>query len=217
MGFPVKKVGISKPRELCPAENMRGLITKICYVGTIPNTFEPDKEPSEQVVFFFELDCETTDNKRHILSKAMTFSLHEKSTLSKWFQPILGDKWPKAGEPLNILDLAGISCMVSVVHYAKRDGGTGAKISSIGKLARGLSELESDSDVFIASFDDPTWDSDTRIPQWTKDMAAGNLENQSKNAPKPVVNPSSKPATNKLGFGPFSDTTRINDSDESPF
>lgn len=178
MPFPIKTVNDEKPRELCPAENMRGLVTKILYLGTLPNAYEPDKPAVETLYFCFELDAETPDGRRHVLSKQMTYSLHEKATLTKWFAPVLGDKWPVSGQQFHIGDLLGLSCMVSVVHYLKRDGQPGAKISSISKLARGMEPLESDSDQILMSYDDPQWPDSKAIPDWIKDLAASNVENQ---------------------------------------
>ena len=145
MPFPKKTVDSNKPREVCPAETMRGLVTRIIYIGTIPNTYDPDKPPAEQIVLFFELDAEDSEGRRHVLSKTLTYSLHEKSTLSKWFSPILGSEWPKPNEEFDAETLLGLTVMASVVHYIKQDGTIGAKINSVSKLARGMEPMESDS------------------------------------------------------------------------
>lgn len=218
MPFPVKTVNAQGPRELCPADNMRGLLTRIFYVGHVPNTFEPDKPAIEQLVFFFELDAEDSNGKRHVLSKTMTFSLHESSNMTKVFAPILGEKWPKTGQQLNIGDLLGITCMVSVVHYIKRDGSEGAKISTISKLARGMDELQSDSDIVLLSFDDPQFADNKNVPQWVRDLAATNLESTGglRNGTQNPATPPAPASQNKMQFGPFS-AVPVDENGETPF
>lgn len=213
----MKKVSSEKERELCPAENMRGLVTKIFYLGTIPNFYEPDRDPVEQVAFFFELDAEDSEGRRHVLSKVMTYSLHPKSTLSKWFSPILGSNWPKENEQFDITSILGLSCMVSVTHYLKRDGKTGAKINSISKLARGMEPLESDSDQYCMSYDDPQWSEHKGVPQWVRDTAAGNIETKGK--PVSPAAGTQPPAALKAGAMQFGgvNLTQLNEDDDPAF
>lgn len=215
MPFPKKTVDSNKPREVCPAETMRGLVTRIIYIGTIPNTYDPDKPPAEQIVLFFELDAEDSEGRRHVLSKTLTYSLHEKSTLSKWFSPILGSEWPKPNEEFDAETLLGLTVMASVVHYIKQDGTIGAKINSVSKLARGMEPMESDSDQCLISYDDPQFAESKLVPQWVRDQAATNIESCKIARPAPAVSPKMKDKPGKMNFGPFNATPV--DMDDVPY
>jgi len=155
---------------------MRALPIKVFYIGTIPNSYEPDKPAIEQIVIIFELDATDSQNRPHRLSKALTYSTHDKATLTKWFKPILGDKWPKVGECLDPELILGVPCMINVVHYTKINGEIGAKINTVSKLAKGMTPLESDSNQTILAFNDPEWAESKEVPQWVKDAAKGNIE-----------------------------------------
>jgi hypothetical protein len=165
------------PRELCPAENMRAKIIRIYFVGTQENTFEPNQKPVPKLVITFEADSQKSDGTNHLLSMVVTYSLHEKSSLTKQFGSILGDKWPtKPGQSFDIAELVGLDCMVDVVHSAKKDGTLSAKIGKIGKLPRGFQPLESDMDQFLWSFDDPGAMNDEKVPEWIRKMASESIE-----------------------------------------
>lgn len=201
MPFPIKQVGGGDgPRETCPAENMRGRLIRIFYCGHLPNTYEPEKAPQEQLVLLFELEAQDSEGRHFILSRNLTYSLHEKSTLTKWFQPILGDKWPKDGQQFNITDLLALDCMVNVVEYLKKDGTKGVKIGGISKLPRGMFGFDSDSDIVCMAYDDPQWEDSKLVPKWVKEMCLLNTESKVQSKPANSMT-QSRQAQNNLNLG----------------
>jgi len=169
-------------RELCPAENVQATLVGIFYIGSQPNIYEPDKPPTKQAVFQFELDLTDSQGRPHVLSKTMTFSASEKSTLSKWFKPIFGDKWPKDGETFDPAKMLGVRLMADVVHYAKKSGDTGAKIGSVSKLVKGLGPMEHQSTLIAWAFDDPITE---RVPTWIAELGESCIEKTGK---APLIN-----------------------------
>jgi hypothetical protein len=179
--MPIPKISVRAggdfgPREVCPAENLRAVITRIYFVGTQQNTFQPNMKPALKVVLSFTVDAEKTDGSYHVLSATYTLSAHEKSGLTKSFAPILGNQWPKEGQEFDVSILLGLNCMVDVAHNVKSNGETSAKISKVSKLPKGFMPLDTECDQVIWCFDDPGAMEDSSVPNWIKEMAKGSEE-----------------------------------------
>jgi hypothetical protein len=179
--MPLPKISVRAggdfgPREVCPAENLRAVITRIYYVGTQPNLFQPGSKPSPKVVLSFTVDAEKSDGSYHVLSGSYTLSAHEKSSLTKSFSPILGNQWPKEGQEFDVSILLGLNCMVDVAHKVKSNGETSANISKVSKLPKGFMPLDTECDQTIWCFDDPGAMEDSSVPNWIKEMAKGSEE-----------------------------------------
>lgn len=173
----VKTSGEGGPREVCPAENLRAVVTRIYFVGTQLNKFQPEQRPALKIVMSFEVDSQKSDGSNHMLSSVFTYSLHERSALSKQFGPILGNQWPqKDGEPFDISSLLGLCCMVDIKHNTKPDGSVSAKIDKISKLPRGFSPFETDSNQSVWCYDDPGAMDAEGVPDWIKKMAQESVE-----------------------------------------
>jgi hypothetical protein len=179
--MPLPKISVRTggdfgPREVCPAENLRAVITRIYFVGTQPNTFQPNMKPALKVVLSFMVDAEKSDGSYHVLSAIYTLSAHEKSGLTKSFAPIFGNQWPKEGQQFDVSILLGLNCMVDVAHKIKANGEASANISKVSKLPKGFMPLETDSDQTIWCFDDPGAMEDPSVPNWIKEMAKASEE-----------------------------------------
>lgn len=179
--MPLPKIAVRTggdfgPREVCPAENMRGVITKIYYVGTQANTFQPNQKSAPKVILSYTVDAERSDGSYHVLSAIYTLSAHEKSGLTKTFAPIFGNQWPRDGQTFDVSMLLGLNCMVDVIHNIKTNGEASAKISKVSKLPKGFMPLETECDQVVWCFDDPGAMDDTSVPNWIKEMAKASEE-----------------------------------------
>lgn len=192
----VKKSGEAGPREVCPAENLRAIVTGIYFVGTQVNKFQPDQRPALKIVMRFEVDSQKTDGSNHLLSSVFTYSLHERSALSKQFGPIMGNAWPqKDGDPFDLTILLGLPCMVDIKHNVKPDGTVSAKIDKISKMPRGFSPFETDSNQVVWCFDDPGAMAAEGVPDWIKKMAEESVELAGSNLSSvPASTPGAVPA-----------------------
>jgi hypothetical protein len=112
--------------------------------GVINGTTDKPK-----VCFIWELTELREDGKRFVFSKEYVNSLHEKATLRKDLNQWRGT--PFTAEELKGFDLekcVNTNCMVSIEAYKKQSGGEGRKVSSIGKLVKGLEKMSA-SDAYV--------------------------------------------------------------------
>lgn len=175
----------SKPRELCPEGTFQAELARIYYVGTQENKFNPEA-PQPKIIFVFELDEPMLESDgNHILSTTVTYSLNEKSGLTKLLKPVMGSAYPdKPGQQLDIDALVGLKVMVTVSHTHK-DEKTYANIAGLARLPRGMQPFAATLDSFSWSCDDTNDPNIDKVPQWVKDFADKRIEVQGQaSAPK---------------------------------
>ena len=105
--------------------------------GVINGTTDKPK-----ICVIWELTETREDGKRFVFSKEYVNSLHEKATLRKDLNSWRGV--PFTAEELKGFDLEkviGTNCMLTIEAYAKKSGGEGRKVASVGKLMRGLEKV----------------------------------------------------------------------------
>lgn len=171
--MPIPTLTAAAPKkkyELCPEGSYQACITRAYYCGTHANKFDPKNPPQKKIVFAFELDEPLTDGSgNHVMSTTVTFSLNEKSGLTKLLKPVMGSSYPdKPGQNLDINSLIDMRVMVGVTHSVNGDK-TYANISGLTRVPRGMVPFNPSMDSFVWSYDDPA---DKRVPEWVAKFAA---------------------------------------------
>jgi hypothetical protein len=189
--MPIKPISYNqssgKPRELCPEGTFQAELIRVYYCGVQENKFNPD-QPQPKIIFVFELDEPMLESDgNHILSTTVTYSLNEKSGLTKLFKPVLGSSYPdKPGQTLDVDAMIGMNVMVTVSHTRKEDR-TYANIASLARIPRGLQQFNATQDAFSWSCDDLNDPNYTKVPQWVRDLAAKRVDAQDEEpAPAPA-------------------------------
>lgn len=127
-------------------------ITHFCDIGRQKSVYQGEEKVRHEVVIVFELDSKRSDDQPFVLSKRLTLSMHEKSTMRKWLESIRGKKFTDADIDTFDTDmLIGVNCLVQVGHYTKADGGQGAKILSVMSLPKGMPK------IVPSGQDEPKW------------------------------------------------------------
>jgi hypothetical protein len=110
--------------------------------------------PKRKLMLAFEIDEARDDGKRFVVSASFNLSLHAKAALRQniesWRGKAYGD-----GEPVDLTKLLGKPAMLNLVES---EDGQYINIKSISPLAKGMTALEPEGDVFIFDFDAPDWD-----------------------------------------------------------
>jgi hypothetical protein len=211
----------SKPRELCPEGTFQAELVRAYYVGTQENKFNP-AAPQPKIIFVFELDEPMLESDgNHILSTTVTYSLNEKSGLTKLLKPVMGSSYPdKPGQQLDIDALVGLKVMVTVSHTHKDDK-TYANIAGLARLPRGMQPFSATLDAFSWSCDDINDPNGGKVPQWVKDFADKRIELGGESSqPKPalqVTNIPTQPSKPKQTTQPLPMPSVENDVDDYPF
>jgi hypothetical protein len=185
MAIPVLTASApAKKYELCPQVSTQGCLVRAYYCGTHPNKFEPSNMPMKKIVLFFELDEPRLDGSgNHVLNTTVTFSVNEKSGLTKLLKPAMGSNYPdKPGQSLDINALIDRLFLVQVSHTIKGDK-TYANIGALTQVPRGMVPFSPTMDSFVWCYDDPA---DSRVPEWVAKFASEcNELGGVKTAPKP--------------------------------
>ncbi|MEY3123968.1 MAG: hypothetical protein RLZZ573_488 [Pseudomonadota bacterium] len=163
-----------KKFELCPQESVQGCLVRAYYIGTHVNKYEPGNKPMKKIVLFFELDQPRLDGSgNHVLNTTVTFSVNEKSGLTKLLKPAMGSNYPdKPGQSLDINTLIDRLFNVQVIHTVKGDK-TYANIGALTQLTRGMVPFSPTMDSFVWCYDDPV---DSRVPEWVAKLASECIE-----------------------------------------
>jgi hypothetical protein len=128
--------------ELAPA----GTHIAICYRfidrGTQMTEYMGERKTRREIMLTWELCNEMmSDGRPFSASKTYTWSMNEKATLRKdleaWRGKSFVDDDFEGPNAFNTKKLLGAPCMLSIIHETKNDR-TFAKVSSIGKLTRGV-------------------------------------------------------------------------------
>lgn len=162
----------TKPREICPEGTFQAELIRVYYCGLQENKFNLDN-PQPKIIFAFELDEPLLESDgNHILSTTVTYSLNEKSGLTKLLKPVLGSQFPdKPGQELDVDSLVGMKVMVTVSHTKKDDGRVFANIAGLARLPRGMQPFTATMDAFAWSCDDADDPNTDKVPGWVKEFA----------------------------------------------
>lgn len=208
----------SKPRELCPEGTFQAELIRIYYCGIQENKYNPES-PQPKIVFSFELDEPMLESDgNHILSTTVTYSLHEKSGMTKLLKPALGSAYPdKPGQELDVDSLVGMKVMVTVSHTQKADR-TYANIEGLARLPRGMQPFTATQDAFSWSCEDLHDPNEHKVPKWIKEFAENRIDVQSSRpAQAPAPQPQRQPFQATMTLAPQAASANVGNADDYPF
>ena len=169
----------------CPAGSYAAVCTQVIDLGTSQTNFldEHTGQPkfAHSVRFTFEVNEMMQDGRPFVVSQELTLSMHEKAKMRQFLSNWRGKDFGP-GESVNLKDLIGKGCSLSIVEYTKKNGEVGTKIGSISRLMKGM-EVPKPANPTIY-FDLEAFDEDTyaQLPQWLQDKIAGSQEFKNINA-----------------------------------
>lgn len=129
-----------------PEGTTQAVIVAIEDLGLLPNQFRGG-ELQQKIRVVFQLAETRDDGHRFMVSKRYTLSLHEKATLRKDIESLLGRKLKPAdlkGEGFDVETLVGKNCLISITHSPSKQDPTKtfANISTITPLLKGMTPME---------------------------------------------------------------------------
>ena len=197
-------------KELCPAGTHSAICFSISDLGlqkeqVLDKTGKKVDKISHKVILAFEIDERMKqegllNNKRFVVSRKFTLSLHEKSALRPVLESWRGKAFTKEEEDyFDIEKLVGVPCLINIV-YNISDGKTYSNIGSVSPLMKGMVPIVAETD----------WSE--KLPKWIQDLIDSQItgdEHYRDNAKAPA-SPPQAPPSEKL-----SDTEQlINDVDK---
>ena len=124
------------------------------------------------------IDIEKDGEKLNLpraISKQYTLSLHEKAQLRKDLESWRGKAFTeKELEGFDVMVLAGISCMVQIIHK-KKDAKTYANIATVTPVPRGLPKKSPENPVRTFSMEDDA-EFPQGMPEWIQEIIKGSEE-----------------------------------------
>lgn len=132
----------------------------IIDLGTQTNTWEGEAKTAHKVMLSFEVT--DTDNRRadgspHMISRRFTASLHAKAGLRKFLEAWRGRPFtPEELAGFDLKKLAGMDCLVGIVHDSKGDK-TYANLSSVMKLPKGMPAGKGELPPVVFDLSAPDW------------------------------------------------------------
>lgn len=138
----------------------------------------------------FEIAAVRDDGKRHIVADNYTVSMNKKAALRKvldqWFGIQAVQKKIDDEGGFDVAKLAGLPCMVNVVHSPSADGAlTYANIGSVMRIQPGEQGLTPESDIWVYTADDRNRTVLEAMPEWLGDKVTtgiGKLDDQARQA-----------------------------------
>lgn len=214
--MPVPTLTASEPKkkyELCPEGTYQAALIRAYYCGKHVNKYNPANPAQPKIVLAFELDEPLSDGSgNHVMSTTVTFSLNEKSGLTKLLKPVMGSSYPdKPGQTLDLNELIELRVMLTVSHETRAEK-TYANIAGLARVPRGLAPFTPQLDSFCWSFDDPE---DKRVPEWVRKFAGECLELGGPAQPTPAPAQAQAGKLEKQVAARF-DASRV-DGDDIPF
>lgn len=171
-----------------------GTSTAFCYglvdTGHQEVKFADEEKVVRQIIMKFELvGPKTAKGSVYSISKTMTLSTHEKSTLRKFIEALIGrslaDNDLRGAKRFDLRDLLGKGCLLSITHAPKPDGGVSARVSGILALPAGTKVgkpvTEPEFLSLDGNFDAAVYD---RQPSWIRDKVSRSPEYRELLAPK---------------------------------
>lgn len=184
-----------------------GTYPAVCYavidLGTQPSDFYEDQHkvwiafeiPSIRVEI--EKDGDKKDLPR-VASNFYTLSIHEKSTLGQHLVGWRGrDFTPEEAQQFDISKLVGANCLLGIGVKAKIKGGQKNVITSIAKLMKGMTPIESETQMCYYSISEHGWDFPETIPDGVLKMIKNS--NEYKISMRAADNPDLQAAQESLG------------------
>lgn len=162
--------GNGKTSELAPDGNHVAACVGVIDLGTQTYEYNGSSISNRKVLLQWELVNEAmTDGRPFMVSAEFTLSLHEKSKLRPFLENWRGR--PFTAEELagfNLESLAGMGCMLNVVHETSKKGKAFANVKSASRLPKGMPPPDISSDVLTYSIADP-------IPEGIAEWIAGKI------------------------------------------
>ena len=176
MGLKAKDSGPGEPHELVPAGNYLGRIFGVYDIGTQAGGIY---DPKHQIIISWELHkrkgpARNGAGQTLTISKFYTLSFHEKSTLRKDVEALLGQSFDDGSE-FDVESLLGVSCRLQVVHGKKQNGDPRDAIGA-------LMPLDEDDSTPTPDLDDvyfeirPDHAIPDGVPKWVQKKISESLE-----------------------------------------
>ena len=174
MPLVAKSAGDGFNFELIPAGNHVARCYMVCDLGEHEQEYQGQKSIKRKVRLAFECPDELmsegdNEGRPFSVSKEYTLSLHEKAALYKDLVGWRGKPFtPEELDGFDLENLAGVPCMVNVVHKTSAaTGNTYPSITSISKVPKGLTMTDQVNDSVIFSTDNPdARDAVLSLPEW---------------------------------------------------
>lgn len=167
-------------RYLAPADNHPARCVEVIDLGTQEEEWEGEKSSKHKIRITWELVNEELGADLHpVISHEYTASLHEQATLRAHLEGWRGTAFtPGDLQEFELEKLLGTSCMVQVVHKISKAGNEYAKVSSVGKVPKGLLVTLATRDQVKYSTDDGENVVFQSFPQWLQEQIASSPEFQ---------------------------------------
>lgn len=177
-----------------PEGTFQALCTEIIDLGTQPQSYlGEEKEPARMIRIGWQLVSEHMDDGRPFaIGKDYTFSMGKKANFRKHLESWIPPKVMEAAgglENFDIKDLLNKGCLLSVQHYVNQKGDTGAKISGVSSLVKGMQKPAPIADPLYFSLEKTEYAEDAwaRVPDWLRDKIKKSPEYLALTAPKTVT------------------------------
>ena len=162
-----------KPPQI-PAGNYPAVCYSAIDLGVQYN--EHFGKSAKRAMLTWEIPAETIEidgeEKRRVISKEYTISLHEKSNLTKDLISWRGRAFTKEEEDgFSLFNVVGVSCLLQIVHNDKGY----ANVAAVAGLVKGMPPIEPENPIVKFDIDEGLNIPDG-IPDWIKDKINNSLE-----------------------------------------
>lgn len=171
----------SKPRPKLPAGSHAARLYSIVDLGTQETNFQGEAKVQRKLRLTWEVPEERAEfdgqDKPLAIGKEFTFSLHEKATLRKAVEGMLGRTLTDAdARKLDIETLLGSTCLLSVVLGKGQDGQEYPKISGFGPLMKGMVVKPAENKPVLYSVRDRENEVFATLPQFLQEKIRASRE-----------------------------------------
>lgn len=194
MSLTVSQTADNSQKSMVPEGPNVARCTAVIDLGTQTNEWKGEKKVNKKVLLSWEFpECTAVFNEEdgpQPLGRSLHYnaSLHEKSTLRKHLVAWRGQQFTDQElKGFSLTKVLGHPCLATVEHVTKQDGSKTDKITSVGKLPKGLTCPEQINEPYAYSIEEhpKNWD---RLPNWVKETIKKSPEFQevTNTAPAPV-------------------------------
>jgi len=170
----------------CPAGSHLGICVGIIDLGTQVSPFNDELtgEPkmNKQVFIQWELPNELMANDEPFtIGRFYTASLSEKANLRKDLQAWRGREFTAEElDGFSLKNILGKACLLSVIHYTKKNGSAGAKVGSVMQLTKGT-DIPKPRNKMVA-FDIEAWDQEVylNLDEYWRESIANSVEGKAR-------------------------------------
>lgn len=139
----IAKDGGGKKFDPAPQGSHPARCYSVVDLGTQHDTWQGQPNTRRKLRLAFELPDQTinTDDgpMPMTIGQTYTLSLHEKAALRKDLEAWRGRAFtPEELNGFDLFKLAGVACMLTVIHYKKDDGSTSARIGAIASPPKSM-------------------------------------------------------------------------------